>query len=160
MESNKLCEMLSVRNHLGETYFHEVCRTALPSLLDRVARCLDDEIPTILAIKNYNGEQCTHTIVKYEEKYAKEMMETVVDLGADINGQEGCGGFTPLHLCVWQKNYKLARWICGQRKTNLEAKTYAKKTAYQLAYEKKDDEMMKILKKAGAKCDPPKDDDE
>lgn len=153
---DKLLKMLSARNHLGETFFHEVCKNSLLSLLDRVAMCLDNKIPTILAISNVDGVQCTHTIVNCEE-YAKEMMEIVVNLGADINGQERCGGCTSLHLCVQKKNYKLAKWLCERRKTNLEAKNYAGETAYHLAYKKNDDKMMKILETAGAMCDPPSD---
>lgn len=157
MESDKLFEMLSTRNNLGENFFHEACRARSIALLQRAAEWVDQPIPTILATKNNDGEQCTHIIVKCKEYYAADMMKIVMYLGADINGREGHGGFTPLHLCVWEKNYKLAEWLCKVPGINLEAENYAGQTTYDLAYERNDYEMMKMIleKSIEAKCDPP-----
>ncbi|CAG4958943.1 unnamed protein product [Colias eurytheme] len=65
----------------------------------RAEEWIDGPIPSILTTRNHNGEQCTHIIVKNKDIYAQEMMNIVLQLGADTNGQEWLGGSTPLHLC-------------------------------------------------------------
>nr|ACE75325.1 viral ankyrin [Glyptapanteles indiensis] len=156
MESNKFFQMLSTRSSLGDNFFHEACKAFSIALLRRAEEMIDEPIPTILTTRNYNGEQCTHLIVNIKEIYAQDMMEIVLDLGADVNGQEACGGFTPLHLCVLKKNYGLAEWLCKVPGINLEAVNYANQTVYQLALECDERQIMEIVKKAGAKCEPQK----
>nr|ACE75201.1 viral ankyrin [Glyptapanteles flavicoxis] len=153
MESNKFLQMLSTRNTLGDNFFHEACKASWILLLRRAENMIDEPIPTILTTRNYNGEQCTHLIVSTKDIYAQEMMKIVLNLGADVNGQEACGGFTPLHLCVWKKNYALAEWLCKVPGINLEAVNYANQTVYQLARECDEYQIMEIVKKAGAKCE-------
>lgn len=153
MKSNKFLDMLSARNFSGGNYFHEACQIDSLSLLIRAEEWMDGPIPSILTIRNYNGEQCTHILVKNKDIYAQEMMNIVLQLGADINGQEGLDGCTPLHLCVWERNYKLAEWLCREPGINLEATNYAGQTVYQLALERDDKIMMKMMKRAGAKCE-------
>ncbi|KAG8039270.1 hypothetical protein G9C98_003577 [Cotesia typhae] len=112
MESDLILQMLSSRNASGGNYFHEACQAGSLALLLRAAEWMNRPIPSILTVRDYDGEQCTHIIVKNKDFCTKEMMEIVLNLGADINGQEWLGGSTPLHLCVWERNYELAEWLC------------------------------------------------
>lgn len=153
---NKFFDMLSSRNSSGGNFFHEACEARLLPLLWRVEQMIDEPIPSILTTRNYNGENCSHIIVKCKDIHAQHMMKVVLNLGADINGKETHGGFTPLHLCVWEKNYKLAEWLCNAPGVDLEVKNYAGQTVYQLALECRDHQMMEMVKKAGAMCEPPK----
>ncbi|AEE09523.1 viral ankyrin [Cotesia vestalis bracovirus] len=154
MESDMILQMLSARSASGGNYFHEACQAGSLALLLRAAEWMDRPTPSILTVRNYSGEQCTHIIVKNKDIYAQEMMNIVLNLGADINGQEWLGGFTPLHLCVWERNYELAEWLCRAPGIDLEATNYAGQTVYQLALERKDNQIMEMMKRAGAKCDP------
>ncbi|KAH0545678.1 hypothetical protein KQX54_002312 [Cotesia glomerata] len=149
MESNTFLEMLSARNSSGGNYFHEACQAGSLALLMRAKVWIDQPIPSILITRNYNGEQCSHIIVKNKNIYAQKMMEIVLKLGADINGRENLGGFTLLHLCVWERNYELAEWLCRAPGIDLEATNYARQTVYQLALERDDNQMMEIIKRAG-----------
>lgn len=88
MQSDRLLQFLSAQNNYGDNYFHEACRTSSMDLVKRAAASLDYPIPAILAQRNLNGEQCTHVIVKNQKDYSVEMMQIVVDLGADINDKE------------------------------------------------------------------------
>lgn len=132
---------------MGDTFFHEACKARSLALLRRAEESMDEPIPSILTIRNYNGEQCTYIIVKNKDVFAREMMEIVLNLGADINGQEALGGFTPLHLCVWEKNYDLAEWLCEATGIDLKAKIYAGETFYQLARQRNDHQIMKMVKR-------------
>lgn len=149
-----ILQMLSARSDSGGNYFHEACQAGSLALLLRAAEWMDRPIPSILTVRNYSGEQCTHIIVKNKDICAQEMMNIVLNLGADINGQEWRSGFTPLHLCVLERNYKLAEWLCRAPGIDLEATNYAGQTVYQLALERKDNQIMEMMKRAGAKCDP------
>ncbi|CAD6244188.1 GSCOCT00014309001.2-RA-CDS [Cotesia congregata] len=146
--------MLSARSYSGGNYFHETCEAGSLALLMRAEEWMDQPISSILTRTNYNGEQCTHILVRNKDIYAQEMMNIVLKLGADINGKEGLGGFTPLHLCVYERNYELAEWLCRAPGINLEATNFAGQTVYQFALERNDIQIMEILRKAGAKCEP------
>lgn len=154
MGSNKFLQMLSNKSCSGENYFHEACKAHSLALLERAEKWMDQPMPSLLTERNYNGEQCTHFIAKYKDYDAREMMFIVVKLGADINGQESLSGFTPLHLCVWERNYELAEWLCSRPDINLKATNYAGQTVYQLAEERNDVILKEMLKAAGAKCEP------
>lgn len=151
MVSITLFEMLSTRNASGGNFFHEVCEVRSLFLLERASQFIGGLIPSILSTRNYNGKQCTHILVNYQDVCAQAMMEILLNLGADINGQEELGGCTPLHLCVTEKNYILAEWLCNAPGINLGATNYAEQTALQLAVERKDFRMIEIVKKAKKK---------
>ncbi|AEE09521.1 viral ankyrin [Cotesia vestalis bracovirus] len=152
MESNKLLQMLSDRSCLGENYFHEACEARSLALLERAERWMDKPMPSLLTERNFNGEQCTHIIARNKNDDAWEMMYIVWKLGADINGQEMPTGYTPLQLCVWERNYELAEWMCRRLPDiDLEATNSAGQTAYQLAVERNDPIFKELLKKTRAK---------
>ncbi|CAG17492.1 ank5 [Bracoviriform congregatae] len=132
MGSNKFLQMLSNKSCSGENYFHEACKAHSLMMTER----------------NYNGEQCTHFIAK-DDVFRRETSS-----GADINGQESLSGFTPLHLCVWERYYELAEWLCKRPDINLKATNYAGQTVYQLAEEQNDVILKEMLKAAGAKYEP------
>ncbi|CAH2089029.1 unnamed protein product [Euphydryas editha] len=70
--------MLSARSSSGGNYFHEVCQASSLALLMRAEQWMDQPNPSILTTRNYNGEQCTHILVKNKDIYAQEMMNIVL----------------------------------------------------------------------------------
>lgn len=146
MHSDGLLQFLSAQDNNGDNYFHEACRGNSLDHFERVVKFVEYPIPAILTQRNSSGEQCTHIIAKSQKHYAVEMMKIVMDLGADINGKEKFSGFTPLHLCVWKKNYELAEWLCQVPWIDLDARDHKGHTAWHMAYVNADFKMINILR--------------
>lgn len=147
--------MLSARNGSGGTYFHEACQANSMALLWRAADMVNESHPQILNVRDHNGAQCTHIIATSNVSFPIDMMDIVLQLGADINGREGLAGNTPLHICVMKKNYALAEWLCQAPNIDVEAENFGKETPYDLACKMEDRKMIKILNKDRKKCEPP-----
>nr|AOH69093.1 hypothetical protein A6F54_18 [Microplitis mediator bracovirus] len=155
MGDYKLYKMFSARNGSGGTYFHEACQDNSMSLLWRAADMVDESLPKILNVRDHNGAQCTHIIAASNVSYPIDMMDIVLQLGADINGREGLAGHTPLHICVMKKNYALAEWLCQAPGIDVEAENFAQETPYDLACKMGDRKMIEILEKYRKKCELP-----
>ncbi|CAH2089028.1 unnamed protein product [Euphydryas editha] len=154
-QTKKWIEMMSDKNFFGENYPRPECEASPLTHLERTeSRCMDQPMSSPLTERNYNGEQCSHMIAKCKDFNAREMMRRVLELGADINGQESLNGSTPLHLCVEERNYELAEWLCERPDVNLEATNYAGQTAYQLALKRNDSLLKKMLIDTGCKVPP------
>ncbi|AAW51789.1 viral ankyrin [Bracoviriform demolitoris] len=151
MRDYNLYEMLSARNGSGGTYFHEACQANSIALLWRAAGMLDESHPRILNIRDYKGAQCTHIIATSNVSCSIDMMNIVLQLGADINGQEGLAGLTPLHICVNKKNYALAEWLCQAPGIDVKVENFGKETPYDLACKMEDRKMMKIFEERSKK---------
>ncbi|XP_069963044.1 NF-kappa-B inhibitor cactus [Bactrocera oleae] len=110
-------------------------------------------------IRNYDGEYCVHLAA---EMGNLQILRSLVQSGADINAREGKGGYTPLHISVERNNEELLNFLLlyCKPKLNLEAITFGRRTAYQLACISNRSQMQLILEKHGAKQLPPPDEDE
>ncbi|XP_049303214.1 NF-kappa-B inhibitor cactus-like [Bactrocera dorsalis] len=110
-------------------------------------------------IRNYNGEYCVHLAA---ERGNLQILRPLVQSGANINAREGRGGYTPLHISVERNNEELLNFLLNycKPKLNLEATTFGRRTAYQLACISKRSQMQLILEKHGAKQLPLPDEDE
>lgn len=151
-QTKKWVNILSDKNFFGPC---PECETHSLIHLERtVSKCMDEVIRFLLTTRNNKVEQFTHIIARRNNDYLRKVMEDFLRLGADINGQESLNGFTPLHVCVLNGNYKLAEWLCERPDIDLEATNYAGKTAYQLALERNDSLFKKLLIDAGCKVPP------
>nr|AGQ20223.1 AsIV-cont00109-ORF2 [Apophua simplicipes ichnovirus] len=148
MDDTHFLDMISWSNTNGENFFHEVCRTGSYELLVRVEPYLDDDSRHLLKVVNHQGQSCMHIAVNHSRSV--EIMNILRNMGADINGRTSTGGFTVLHEAVVNKAYDVAEWLCQEPDIQIQAKTSANLTAYQLAFVLNDSKMMAILKKYGA----------
>ena len=63
-----------------------------------------------------------------------------------MNSRESIEGKTPLHAAAENNHIKLVRILLANEVTEVNAKTYDGKTAFDLAFEKNFDEVAKILR--------------
>lgn len=145
------------------TIFHEIAHKGSMVLLDRVSHFVTHSTKFLLKERNYNGQHCIH-IVAYTHKgqLAIDLMEKLVNLGADINAKTKTEGDTVLHQAVRSKNYELVVWLCQHSTINLDALNRAGWTAYRVAYGENDKTMMNILEnfRAGTEIPSESDSDE
>lgn len=77
-----------------------------------------------------------------------------------FNLQEGRAGYTPLHIAVENQNLELATFLLEQCKNvNTETLNYRQITAYQLAYELEQHDMIETLKRHGCEVISPPESD-
>lgn len=156
MESSPIGKLFDREPISGNTIFHVLAELGSLELLYRIRANVDESCHSILNKKNYNGEFSTHVVIRnHRGQHAIKLMEILTTLGADLNTQEGLAGFTALHEAILRDDYEMAAWLCQQPTINLNLKTFGGLTAYQLAFRRKNKEMMDILRKHGANCEEP-----
>lgn len=139
------------KNEQGENIVHYLCRAGYVNDLMFLRDVNDDDRRHCLMEYNNKQQQCVH-IVASEDKDAVEKMKLLVLWGADVNSKTLSDGDTPLHIAVKARNYQLAEWLCKQPSLNREALNNDCMTPYHVAFTHRDEKMMEVLKKNGAKC--------
>nr|ACE75353.1 viral ankyrin [Glyptapanteles indiensis] len=141
-------EVLAQRNSKGENFFHEAARSGSFSLITRF-------VPFIRGIgaaaglntPNYAGQLSIHVAaVTHRRWHAAKLIEILVELGADINGQESVEGNTALHIAVKQLDYALAEWLCSQPGIHLELRNAKNLSSLELALTNGNRKMIRVLK--------------
>lgn len=142
------------------TIFHDIAHKGSIVLLDRVSQFITHSTKFLLKKRNYNGQTCIH-IVAYTHKgqLAIDLMEKLVNLGADINAKTKPEGDTVLHQAVRCDNYELVVWLCQHSVINLDTLNGAGWTAYRVAYGQNDKRMMNILEIFRANTEIPSESD-
>ncbi|XP_061717381.1 NF-kappa-B inhibitor cactus-like [Cydia pomonella] len=146
--------MTGSRNEEGENLAHYLCRIGDASHLMFLHDLINDGNRHCLLEYNEKQQQCVH-IVAMEPLDAVEKMKLLALWGADLNAKELNNGDTPLHIAVKIRNYELVEWLCQQPNINREAMNKECMTPYHFAFVNKDQKMMDLLKKNGAKCKIP-----
>lgn len=156
MEPSPIQKLFGREPIRGNTIFHVLAKLGSLELLNRICDNVDEPCDSILHEKNYNGEFCTHVVAKnHRGQAAIVLMEALMNLGADLNAVDARAGFTVLHETVLREDYELAEWLCQQPRLNLDSKTWGGLTAYQLAFKKKNQQMMDLFRTQGANCEQP-----
>ncbi|XP_063219673.1 NF-kappa-B inhibitor cactus-like [Bacillus rossius redtenbacheri] len=156
MESFVISNVFGARNNRGDNFLHDICHHGCLSLLLRAEWCLDQTHNLLLQQFNYEGYQCVHIVVqRHRGQKALQLLEVLMDMGADLNAPDRTSGSTPLHLAVINEDYELVTWMCQEISVNLESCDYSRLTAYQVAWKRNDYKMMKIFEKFDADCDQP-----
>ncbi|XP_057321598.1 uncharacterized protein LOC130665289 [Microplitis mediator] len=151
-------EYLDVVSQEGHT-FHYICREGnMNELVDMAPVIIRNR--DLLFLYDHEGRQCIHIAAEYDVSNAMMKIELLVVLGADVNSRELSFGNTLLHIAAATDNYQLAEWLCKKPGVELGAINYLHKTAYHIAYERRNARMMEILRVNGAVCDNPIDVDE
>ncbi|XP_063218593.1 receptor-type tyrosine-protein phosphatase S-like [Bacillus rossius redtenbacheri] len=156
MESFVIGNVFGARNNSGDNFLHDICYHGCLPLLLRAGWWLDQTHDSLLQQFNYEGYQCVHIVARrHRGQKAVQLLEVLMDMGADLNAPDRRSGSTPLHLAVIYEDYELVTWMCQETSVNLESCDYYSLTAYQVAWKRNDHEMIKIFEKFDADCDQP-----
>ncbi|XP_057321599.1 nuclear factor NF-kappa-B p100 subunit-like [Microplitis mediator] len=133
-------------NDKGDNLVHYLSRYGDVDDLISLKEVINDENRYLLLSHNFNQRQCVHVVVCEVKVNAIKKLKLLLEMGADINGQERRGGNTPLHLAVHSNNYKLVKWLCKQPSINKTVLNYAKKTPHDIATERIEKKINSALK--------------
>lgn len=161
---------LTVRDHNGNTALHLACSNGDLECVKNLLQPLSKQESIERSNKakpfrqqnleqwNYNGEKFVHLACRAN---SIEVLQCLVEFGADVNSRDGKSGWTALHFAIEQNNEVMANYIMECSKTELETATYAGLTAYQLAALSENQTLLNHLLKCGAEpLSPPESEDE
>uniref|UniRef100_A0A3P8Y9T1 NF-kappa-B inhibitor alpha n=1 Tax=Esox lucius TaxID=8010 RepID=A0A3P8Y9T1_ESOLU len=114
----------------GNTALHIACKKGSLASFSVITQNCRHHLSFILSFPNYNGHNCLHlaSINGY-----LSMVESLVQLGADVNAQEQCSGRTSLHLAVDLQNLSLVHQLLSLG-ADVNSLTYGGYTPYHLTY--------------------------
>uniref|UniRef100_A0A3B5A3U1 NF-kappa-B inhibitor alpha n=1 Tax=Stegastes partitus TaxID=144197 RepID=A0A3B5A3U1_9TELE len=121
----------------GNTALHIACKKGSMACFGVITQNCQRHLTSIVSFPNYSGHNCLHlaTINGYIS-----LVESLVQLGADINAQEQCSGRTALHLAVDQQNPMLVFRLLDLG-ANVNCLNYGGFTAYHLTYGRQNEEI-------------------
>ncbi|KAM6992173.1 NF-kappa-B inhibitor alpha-like [Tautogolabrus adspersus] len=121
----------------GNTALHIACKKGSLACFGVITQNCQRHLSSIMSFPNYNGQNCLHlaSINGYIS-----LVETLVQLGADINAQEQCSGRTSLHLAVDLQNPTLVRRLL-ELGADVNCFNYGGFTPYHLTYGRHNEEI-------------------
>ncbi|XP_026856603.2 nuclear factor of kappa light polypeptide gene enhancer in B-cells inhibitor, alpha a [Electrophorus electricus] len=128
-------------DHSGNTALHLACKRGSLPCFSVLTQINTQHLRYVLSLPNYSGHSCLHIASIYSYL---SMVESLVQLGADVNAKEQCSGRTSLHLAVDLQNLDLVdRLIALGADTN--SLTYGGYTPYHLTYGRQNSEIRQHL---------------
>ncbi|XP_043119320.1 nuclear factor of kappa light polypeptide gene enhancer in B-cells inhibitor, alpha b [Puntigrus tetrazona] len=125
----------------GNTALHIACRKGSLACFSLLTQGCRQQLPAILQTPNYNGQKCIHVVAN--QGYLS-LLESLIQLGADINAQERCNGRTALHLAVDLQNFELVKLLITKG-ADVHSFTYGGHTPYHLTYGRANTDIQKVL---------------
>nr|XP_020477648.1 NF-kappa-B inhibitor alpha [Monopterus albus] len=102
------CDPTLVDNR-GDTPLHIACRHGDLLCFSVITQnCQTEHLRTMMAACNYHGQNCLHLASVHG---FLSLVESMVELGADINAKEQRNGRSALHLAVDQQNLLLVKLL-------------------------------------------------
>lgn len=156
MKHSQITNLFAQNPITGDTIFHELADAGSVTLLHRIRKTIDGPYDSTINKLNFHGLTCIQVAVKsHRGLHAVQLIELLVEMGADLNAPDNLSGSTVLHHTVWYRNYQLAKWLCRQPHINLDARRCDGVTAYQMASMEQNKRMKEILRANGANCEEP-----
>ncbi|AIK25693.1 Vank5 [Hyposoter didymator ichnovirus] len=156
MTNSQIAKLFAKNPITGDTIFHELADAGSVPLLKRIRETIDGPYDSIINELNFHGLTCIHVAVKlHRGLHAIQVLELLVEMGADLNAPDNLSGATVLHDTVWYEDRELATWLCQQPHINLDARRWDGVTAYQMASMEQNKRMKEILHSHGASCEQP-----
>ncbi|RXN27338.1 NF-kappa-B inhibitor alpha-like protein [Labeo rohita] len=134
------CDATLVDDH-GNTALHIACRKGSLACFGLLTHGCRQQLPAILQTPNYNGQKCIHVVAI--QGYLS-LLESLIQLGAEIDAQEQCNGRTALHLAVDLQNFELVKLLISKG-ADVHSFTYGGHTPYHLTYGRANTEIQKVL---------------
>uniref|UniRef100_A0A3B3WPW6 NF-kappa-B inhibitor alpha n=1 Tax=Poecilia mexicana TaxID=48701 RepID=A0A3B3WPW6_9TELE len=121
----------------GNTALHIACKRGSMACFGVITQNCQRHLTSVLSVPNYSGHNCLHlaSINGYVS-----LVESLVQLGANINEQEPCSGRTALHLAVDLQNPTLVRCLLDLG-AEVNCQNYGGFTPYHLTYGRQNDEI-------------------
>ncbi|KAM3860918.1 NF-kappa-B inhibitor alpha-like [Diretmus argenteus] len=121
----------------GNTALHIACKRGSLACFSVITQNCPRHLASILTFPNYSGHNCLHlaSINGY-----LSLVESLIQLGADINAQEQCSGRTALHLAVDLQNPILVCRLLALG-ANVNSFTYGGYTPYHLTYGRQNEDI-------------------
>ncbi|KAI3364499.1 hypothetical protein L3Q82_011285 [Scortum barcoo] len=121
----------------GNTALHIACKKGSLACFSVITQNCQHHLTSILSFPNYSGQNCLHlaSINGYVS-----LVESLVQLGADINAQEQCSGRTSLHLAVDLQNPTLVHCLLDLG-ADVNCFNYGGFTPYHLTYGRQNEEI-------------------
>lgn len=148
MASEKMNDIFGPDCHQhNKTMFHLISELGAYDILERIWEYVEEnEFQSILKVKNSSGETCLHTAAKcLKGSNAVDMLEMLIDMGADPNDQESDTGNTLLHIAVIKRDYELAAWLACMLSVDMDITNNAGLTPNNLAMIYNDQRMQSLL---------------
>lgn len=156
MHNSEVAQLLARNPITGDTIFHELAEAGSVPLLNRIRSIIEGPYDSVINELNFRGVTCLHVAASvHRGAHAIQVMELLVEMGANINASDNLSGATVLHDAVWYEDQELATWLCQQPHINLDARRWDGVTAYQMAFMEQNKRMTKILHDNGADCEAP-----
>ncbi|KAJ7988014.1 hypothetical protein DPEC_G00319230 [Dallia pectoralis] len=114
----------------GNTPLHIACKKGSLASFSVITQNCPRHLSFILSFPNYDGHSCLHLA---SINGFLSMVESLVQLGADVNAQEQCSGRTSLHLAVDLQNLSLVHRLLSLG-ADVDSLTYGGYTPYHLTY--------------------------
>ncbi|NP_955923.1 nuclear factor of kappa light polypeptide gene enhancer in B-cells inhibitor, alpha b [Danio rerio] len=134
------CDASLVDDH-GNTALHIACRKGSLACFGLLTQGCSQHLSAILQTPNYNGQKCIHVVAI--QGYLS-LLESLIQLGADINAQEQCNGRTALHLAVDLQNFDMVKLLI-EKGASVHSVTYGGHTPYHLTYGRSNADIQKVL---------------
>ncbi|KAK5853254.1 hypothetical protein PBY51_007059 [Eleginops maclovinus] len=130
-----------VSDDSGNTALHIACKRGSLACFGVITQNCQRQITSMVSFPNYSGHNCIHmaSINGYIS-----LVESLVQLGADINAQEQCSGRTSLHLAVDLQNPTLVRRLI-ELGADVNCLNYGGFTPYHLTYGRHNEEIRSQL---------------
>ncbi|XP_026147122.1 NF-kappa-B inhibitor alpha-like [Carassius auratus] len=125
----------------GNTALHIACKRGSLACFSVLTQIQTQHLHSIFSSPNYSGHTCLH--IAAVNNYLS-MVESLVQLGADVNAKEQCSGRTSLHLAVDLQNLDLVRTLIALG-ANVNSLTYGGYTPYHLTFGRQNGEIQRQL---------------
>ncbi|KPP75277.1 NF-kappa-B inhibitor alpha-like [Scleropages formosus] len=134
------CDPQLVDNQ-GNTALHIACKRGSLSCFSVLTQSCPVELPTLMSAKNYSGLNCIHLACIHG---FFSLVESLIQLGADINAREHCNGRSALHLAVDLQNQELVRLLISLG-ADVNSLTYGGYSPYHLTHGRQNTDIQRQL---------------
>ncbi|BFZ07441.1 hypothetical protein BsWGS_10479 [Bradybaena similaris] len=154
---------VDVRDQVGNTPLHNACRLGYEDVVRTLLKPVEyqetlqnkynipyQRLPQDLESRNYEGLTCLHLAAIGGHI---NVMELLLEVGANVNAVEGKSGKTVLHFAVDWGNMTMIKFLLSQQSIDINARTYAGLPPILLAYGRGNVDVMDELYSRGAICE-------
>ncbi|KAM4521534.1 NF-kappa-B inhibitor alpha-like [Odontesthes bonariensis] len=121
----------------GNTALHIACKRGSLACFSVLTQNCQRHLTSMVSFPNYNGHNCLH--LASVNGYIS-LVESLVQMGADINAQEPCSGRTALHLAVDLQNPTLVCCLL-ELGADVNCLNYGGFAPYHLTYGRQNEEI-------------------